>query len=130
MAVNEQNYVDEAEKVIQKLKDYKDNRGRIVPMVTTSKLRSLLSMSIDIYNQAVNQNTDRLDADIASRIEYLRVRFLYEAGREESVKKLVEEAGIIGMLKNVKGSRDRYLLFQRYMEALVAFHKYYGGRDN
>ena len=130
MAVNEQNYVDEAEKVIQKLKDYKDNRGRTVPMVTTSKLRSLLSMSIDIYNQAVNQNTDRLDADIASRIEYLRVRFLYEAGREESVKKLVEAAGIIGMLKNVKGSRDRYLLFQRYMEALVAFHKYYGGRDN
>ena len=130
MAVNEQNYVDEAEKVIQKLKDYKDNRGRTVPMVTTSKLRSLLSMSIDIYNQAVNQNTDRLDADIASRIEYLSVRFLYEAGREESVKKLVEEAGIIGMLKNVKGSRDRYLLFQRYMEALVAFHKYYGGRDN
>lgn len=130
MRVNEQNYVEEAEQAIIRLKDMKDRNGRTIPMVTTSKLRNLLAMTADIYNIIVGQNDDKLNEDICSRIEYLRVRFLYEAGREPAVKNLVEQAGIIEVLKNVKGSRKNYILFNRYMEALVAFHKYNGGRDN
>ena len=77
----------------------------------------------------LNQTGDKLPEEICSRIEYLRVRFLYEAGRETAVKNMVEKAGIIEILKNVKGSKKNYVLFNRYMEALVAFHKYYGGKD-
>lgn len=130
MSVNEQNYVDEAEKVIVKLKNLKNARGYAVPMVTTSKLRNLLAMATDIYNEMMNQKEENLNEDLCSRIAYLRVRFLYEAGREDAVKKLVEEAGIIQVLKGVNGSRKKYVLFHRYMEALVAFHKFYGGKDN
>lgn len=130
MSVNEQNYVDEAEKVIIKLKNLKDRNGKTVPLVTTSKLRNLLAMTADIYNEVMNQHTDKISEDICSRIEYLRVRFLYEAGREKAVKSLVEEAGIIDVLRGVNGSKKKYILFNRYMEALVAFHKYYGGKDN
>lgn len=130
MRVNEQNYVDTAEQVIIKLKDKKDRNGRTVPMVTTSKLRNLLAMAADIYNVIINRQEETLDEEIRSRIEYLRVRFLYEAGREPAVKDLVEEAGVMEVLKGINGSRKQYLLFHRYMEALVAFHRYYGGRDN
>lgn len=129
MQVNEQNYVDAAEQVILSLKNRKE-RGRSVPMVTTSKLRNLLAMTIDINNEIINKQEEKLDREICSRIEYLRVRFLYEAGREQSVKNLVEEGEIITLLKNIKGSKENYILFNRYMEALVAFHKYYGGKDN
>lgn len=130
MSVNEQNYVEEAEKVIKILKDSRDARGKTVQMVTTSKLRNLLSMSADIYNEVLKSNADRLSAELSSRIEYLRVRFLYEAGRDNGVKMLVDTAGIIPLLKSVNGDKKRYILFNRYMEALVAFHKYYGGKDN
>lgn len=130
MALNEQNYVDEAENVIKKLKNLKNARGNAVPMVTTSKLRNLLAMAADIYNEIMNQHTEMLSEEICSRIAYLRVRFLYEAGREDAVKRFVEEAGIVPLLKGINGSRKKYLLFHRYMEALVAFHKYYGGKDN
>lgn len=129
MAVNEQNYVDEAEKVIQRLKNPKKPSRYAVPMVTMTKLRNLLAMATDIYNEIMNQNTEKLSEDICSRIEYLRVRFLYEAGREEAVKKFVEEAELIDVLKGIQGSKKRYILFHRYMEALVAFHKYHGGKD-
>lgn len=130
MQITEQNYVEEAERVIMKLKNEKDNRNRPVALVTTSKLRNLLAMTADIYNEVMSQNDDELNEEICSRIEYLRVRFLYEAGREKTVKNLVEEADIIEILKHVNGSRKKYILFNRYMEALVAFHKYYGGKDN
>jgi CRISPR-associated protein Csm2 len=130
MKINEENYVDEAEKVIQNLSQQKDRRDRVIPMVTTSKLRNLLAMTADIYNDVMNQKEEQLDSEVCARIEYLRVRFLYEAGREDAVKRLVESAEIIPILKEIKGSRKQYLLFNRYMEALVAFHKYYGGKDN
>ena len=130
MRVNEQNYVDEAEQAILALKNMKDKNGRPVPMVTTSKLRNLLSMTADIYNAVLNDTEESLPEEICSRIQYLRVRFLYEAGRELSVKNLVEKAGVIELLKEIKGSRKAFILFNRYMEALVAFHRYYDGRDN
>lgn len=130
MQLNEQNYVDTAEKVIQDLKELKDKRGRTIPLVTTSKIRNLLSMTSDIYNEIMDKKEERLDPDICSRIEYLRVRFLYEAGRDDAVKNLVNKAGIINVLKSINGSKKNFVLFSRYMEALVAFRKYHGGKDD
>lgn len=130
MQVNEQNYVDEAEKVIKSLMGKKDQRGRDIPIVTTSKLRNLLAMSADIYNEVINQKEDTLSEDICSRIEYLRVRVLYETGREPAVRNLINEAGIIEILKNAVASKKNYILFSRYMEALVAFRKYYVEKDD
>lgn len=134
MSVNlknyEQNYVDEAERAINNLKNLKNKKGKPVPMVSMSKLRNLLSMASDIYNEVLAGQGEELDAETCSRIDYLRVRFLYEAGRDpDGVRNLVEEAGIIDILKNINGSRQKYVQFERYMEALVAFHKYYGGKD-
>jgi CRISPR-associated protein Csm2 len=130
MKINDQNYVDEAEKVILKLKDLKDKKGKTIPLVTTSKLRNLLAMTADIYNEVMNSKDDKLSEDICSRIEYLRIRFLYEAGREQAVKSLVEMAGILQILKEIGNSKKNYILFNRYMEALVAFRKYYCKNDD
>lgn len=129
MQINDQNYVDEAEKVIRALMNKKDRNNRSVAIVTTSKLRNLLAMSADIYNEVMNQSGDQLSSNICSRIEYLRVRFLYEAGREDTVKDLVKESRIIEVLKGVNKSKKNYILFSRYMEALVAFRKYLVGND-
>ncbi|MDE7327515.1 MAG: type III-A CRISPR-associated protein Csm2 [Lachnospiraceae bacterium] len=120
-----ENYVEEAEDVIREIRQERDREKEL----TTTKLRNLLALSSDIYNMVVHQNSDKLTEEIKSRIEYLRVRFLYEAGRDEGVRGLVENANLLGVLKNIKGSKKNYILFNRYMEALVAFHRYLGGKD-
>ena len=117
MRINENNYVDKAEKVIKELAEESKqrNRGR-VDMVTTSKLRNLLAMTADIYNQVLTW----------------RIRFVYECGRDDSKRKVrnfVEKSEVLEILKEIKKSKKNYLLFSRYMEALVAFHKYYGGKE-
>ena len=122
--LNEQNYVEIAEEVIEKLSQKKDKRGRTVDMVTTSKIRNLLAMAADIYNQVIDCNDDELPEEISARIEYLRMRFVYEAGREEGVKNLVTEAGLLNIMKKVRTSKKKYILFYKYMEALVAFKRY------
>lgn len=129
MTITEQNYVEKADSVIKALQGKKNKNNKVIPMVTTSKLRNLLSMTADIYNELLNYQEDKLSDEICGRIAYLKVRFLYEAGREPQVRDLVEEAKILTCMDEIKGSKKRYILFSRYMEALVAYHRYYGGKD-
>lgn len=130
--IDQDNYVDEAEKVIKTLKSRKNPRnGKDIPMVTTSKIRNLLAMTSDIYNETLSVSEPKLPERLCSRIEYLRVRFIYEAGKDQDgkVKDFVETAKILDILKEIKGEKENFLLFAHYMEALVAFHKFYGGKD-
>lgn len=132
MIITEKNYVDKAEKTILYLKSLKDEkRGKMIQMVTTSKIRNLLAMTSDIYNEVLNYGDEKLSDEICGRIDYLKVRFLYEVGRdtENKVRAFVEKAEIIECINEIKGSRKNFILFSHYMEALVAYHKYYGGKD-
>lgn len=127
MYINEQNYVDKAEEVIRKLsKKVNPRNGKPELMVTTSKIRNLLAMTADIYNEVQVQQGDELNADICGRIQYLRVRFIYESGREPKVKELVEESKLLEVIQSIGKSKSNFILFSRYMEALVAFRKFYG----
>ena len=129
MKLTEDTYVELAEKAIKKLCSEKDKRGKEVAPVTTSKIRNLLAMTTDIYNQVVNLKEEKLSTELIGQINYMKIRFVYEAGREVKVKKLIEEADILTHIDEIKNSRKQYILFSRYMEALVAYRKFYGGRD-
>lgn len=129
MKLTEDNYVEIAENVIKKLREKNDQRGRQIPLVTTSKIRNLLGMTADIYNEVINSKEEKLSSELVGRINYMKIRFIYEAGREPKVKSLIEEADILQHLKEINGSRKQYILFSHYMEALVAYRKFYGGKD-
>ena len=130
--LSEDNYADLAEKAIRSLKDKKDKSGKPLGMLTTSQIRNLLAMTADIYNEVVSDNSEKLSGETIERISYLRIRFVYEAGRnpkDPKVRNFVEAANVIEYLKKASESRTDYIRFSRYMEALVAYHRYYGGMD-
>jgi len=127
MKLDKLNYVDEAERVIKSLS--KNQRTGAIEL-TTSKIRNLLSMSTDIYNEVIHDNQEHLSEEIQGRVQYLRLRVVYEAGRERVVKDFIEKAHIVELISAIGKSRGKLLLFCNYMEALTAYHKYYGGRDN
>lgn len=130
MQIAEINYVDKAEKAIKELCSKTNKNGNKISVVTTSKIRNLLAMVADIYND-VNVNKDeKLSNEIMGRIAYMKLRFYYEAGRENSVKSLFVTAKVLEIIDEIGDSRSNYILFSRYMEALVAFRKYYGGKDD
>ena len=129
MKLTEDNYVKTAENVILKLSKEVDRRGNQNGLVTTSKIRNLLAMTAEIYNDVINSTDEHLSQETIGRINYLKIRFVYEAGREKLVRSLVDEAQILSCLDDIKGSRKQFLLFSRYMEALVPYRKFYGQKD-
>lgn len=129
MEITKQNYVDVAEDAIKKLRK-PDRNGGYKLELTTSKIRNILSMVSDLYTDAQHLREKTLGEDMVGRVQYLRMRIAYEAGREKSVKEFVRTANILPFIALVGNSRQKLLLFCNYMEALVAYHKFYGGRDN
>lgn len=132
--INESNYVDMAEahikELIQKNTRVLPNGKKSTSIVTTSKIRGLLSMVSDIYNDVLNEPGETLRPDIVARISYMKVHFYYEAGREKLVKSFLETAEVFPLLNEIKGKRSGFILFSRYMEALVAFRKFYVEKDD
>ena len=124
--INEGNYSDVAQNVIKTLSQ--PNKYGRINIISTSQLRNILTMSADICNQVVPLEKDLTD-EINSRIEYLRVRCFYEAGRERLVKNFMEKSQIPEILREINGEKKNFILFNHYLEALVAFRKYYGGKD-
>ncbi len=123
--LTEENYVEQAEEVIKTLCErYRDFKGN-PSIVTTTKLRNLLAMSADIYNDVVNSLEETLSPEVRGRVNYLKVRMIYEAGRDDKVKQFLETADLIRHLDDIRGTRRQYILFSRYMEALVAYRRYY-----
>ena len=118
MTLNENNYVDKAKQVMDEL----FYQGRC--SLTATKIRGLLAMT-----------ADKMSDEIKGKINYLKVHFLYEVGKGKTrkdqypVKCFIEKAHIIQYIEEIQGSRENYLLFSRYMEALVAYFKFKGGRD-
>lgn len=127
--LSEKTYVEKAENVIKSLRD--ENKGKLV---TTSKLRNILAMAADIYDKLLIESDDIISDELKARIEYLRVRVIYEYGRDSSwpnlLQKFVDKSELLSIVKQINGDRKKYILFYHYLEALVAFHKYFGGKEN
>lgn len=120
-------YVEDAEKAF---KDWYSTRDK---KITTSKIRGLLSGMSDIYNDVVRVEGEELPQDIVDRIQYLKVQFVYEYGRDDkkdgSVRRFINESKILNKIDQIGTSKKKFIEMERYMEALVAYHRFYGGKD-
>lgn len=104
--------------------------------ITTTKLRSIYSLILDIYNSERSRDDKALEEANRLKLQMIRVRIAYEVGREDrgnAVGTFVENTNLIGYIKwiesNEQGnSRENFMNFARYMEALVAYHRFYGGK--
>ena len=130
-------YEDSAPRVIQPKKlpdDFVDIAERHMKeccrYITTSKIRNLLSLVVDSYQLESRRNAATIHPDTAEALTNMRIRVVYEMGRDDrSTGSFVRETELLQYLAGIQGDRKSLLRFFHYMEALVAYHKYWGGRD-
>ena len=131
-----EDYVQRAEEAILKLKGIEETQGRFGAVITTSKLRSLFSLFAETYNEVVRGEAEALTPAQVNALSAAKVRVYYEIGREEGyrnsldsapVGRFVKHSRLLEYLYDVGDSCDKLIRFYQYMEALVAFHRYYFG---
>lgn len=121
----------EAEKVILRLKE--NGGGKLV--ITKSQIRKFLAAvnaltnKVDDY-RARNPRAVELSPELASTVKYLKVQLVYQAARNQtSVQPFVKQARLKERIDSIGTDLRAYEDFAHYVEALVAYHKFYGGED-
>lgn len=99
--------------------------------ISTSKLRKLLEPINTLYTQVHHDSSMKLSERVIEELEYIKVRFAYESGREPAVKTFVNKSHLEKMLDKVieNGDKKSFIYFCRYFEALVAYAKFHGMED-
>lgn len=116
-----EDYVKEAEDIILKEEWFSK--------ITTSKIRRLFSLLIDSYNLESIHTDNTLKPETVRQLHLAQIRMLYEAGRDKNVKAFLESTRLVHYLKAIKDDHDAFINYFHYMEALVAYHKYFGGKE-
>ncbi len=124
--------VAEAEKAVSAL-DKKPN-GDI--KLTTSQIRKFLTAVSYVHNKAElffmqNKTAKELSDDLAADVKFLKVDLLYLAGKDDSrqVKKFVDISKLPEIIDEIKNDRSKFNKLCKYVEALVAYRKFLGGKD-
>ncbi|NLJ90557.1 MAG: type III-A CRISPR-associated protein Csm2 [Clostridiales bacterium] len=129
-----EDYVDKAERLMKELYN----------VITTSKLRDLLAQVNELYNDIILEPNEKLDEKYVERIRHLKVKMIYDAGRDRQqvtrrelrdnphfkngkLTYFFEQTGLLKMVDEIGDSRKKFLDYCKYFEALVAYHKFYGG---
>lgn len=123
----EENYAVEAENVIVELLKSNNNK-----LLTTSKIRNILSLINEVGEKVVFAEKN-LDKKIQNEILYIRVKLAYLYGRslkEKVVIDFINESKLIELVMCIGDSKEKFQAFAKYVEALVAYHKFYGGKDD
>ena len=68
--------------------------------------------------------------DEIADVQFLRMKLVYEYGRgENGVRDFIDCANLIPEIKQIQDDRDKLIIFCKYLEALVAYHRFAGGND-
>lgn len=118
--VSSEDYATVAESLMKRYSEQKDFKW-----LTTTKLRGIYSLVMNVYVRVnMPEEYERFKPDI----QYLKVRMAYEAGRERSVKTFLSMTHLMDLVDAI-ASFEQFRLYCRYAEALVAYFKFFGGRD-
>ena len=135
-------YVAKAESVIKQLS--RNEKNEI--LLNTSQLRKILSAITDVKNKVSVEAAKKISPELQLEIRFLKTILVYQAGREiekskeknnknnnkksnyitiNAVDEFIEKADLISLLDKIGDDLKRFYRFCKYIEALVAFHKYY-----
>jgi CRISPR-associated protein Csm2 len=121
--LGETTYVEYADKIMRNRAD----RNGGFSELTTTKLRSIYGLVANLMVKIGSEDDyDRHKQDI----QYLKVKMAYEAGREMHVRRFLDNSHLMDMVDSAMSSYAQWQLYCRYAESLVAYFKFYGGKDN
>lgn len=98
--------------------------GSLANRLRTSQIRKFLDAVNEIRSKGV-QKPDN-DPFFRSQCMLLKPKLAYAAGRQDAVKPLM--AVLTPCIDKVRNKAD-FTRFYRFVEAIVAYHRYHGGRD-
>lgn len=122
-----------AEKIILGLKNDRLLGG--TNGLTTNQIRKFLTAVNTLTNKITlyrhqQEQTRELSEDLAKEVRFLKVKLAYQVARgNKGVKRFAEDTQLKEYIDTVGTDLKEYMAFAQFVEALVAYHKFYGEKE-
>ena len=122
-----------AEKIILGLKNDRLLGG--TNGLTTNQIRKFLTAVNTLTNKITlyrhqQEQTRELSEDLAKEVRFLKVKLAYQVARgNKGVKRFAEDTQLKEDIDTVGTDLKEYMAFAQFIEALVAYHKFYGEKE-
>ena len=122
-----------AEKIILGLKNDRLLGG--TNGLTTNQIRKFLTAVNTLTNKITlyrhqQEQTRELSEDLAKEVRFLKVKLAYQVARGNTgVKRFAEDTQLKEYIDTVGTDLKEYMAFAQFIEALVAYHKFYGEKE-
>ena len=122
-----------AEKIILGLKNDRLLGG--TNGLTTNQIRKFLTAVTTLTNKITlyrhqQEQTRELSEDLAKEVRFLKVKLAYQVARgNKGVKRFAEDTQLKEYIDTVGTDLKEYMAFAQFIEALVAYHKFYGEKE-
>jgi CRISPR-associated protein, csm2 family len=74
--------------------------------------------------------TSVLSSELAAEVKFLKVKLAYQVARNRgTVGDFEKKANLMARIDRIGTDMKKYDEFIHFVEALVAYHKFHGGRD-
>ena len=122
-----------AEKIILGLKNDRLLGG--TNGLTTNQIRKFLTEVNTLTNKITlyrhqQEQTRELSEDLAKEVRFLKVKLAYQVARgNKGVKRFAEDTQLKEYIDTVGTDLKEYMAFAQFIEALVAYHTFYGEKE-
>ena len=122
-----------AEKIILGLKNDRLLGG--TNGLTTNQIRKFLTAVNTLTNKITlyrhqQEQPRALSEDLAKEVRFLKVKLAYQVARgNKGVKRFAEDTRLKEYIDMVGTDLKEYMAFAQFIEALVAYHKFYGEKE-
>lgn len=103
-------------------------RKNNIKNITKSQIRKFLAAVNKISNMVKLYNNEELSDDILNEIKYMQIQFAYIVGKSNKNEVMTLYNELKDEISNLKTKKE-FINFARYIEAIVAYHKFYGGKE-
>ncbi len=125
IVLTSKNYATIAEKIMLSDKNNrKQAQGPFHPL-STSKIRGIYALIMNIYTRITDEESFEANK---SDLQYIKVKMAYESGRNGTVKNFIQRTCLMSCIDSIS-TYDQFILYCRYAESLVAYFKFYGGKE-
>ena len=94
--------------------------------LSTSKIRGIYGLITNVYTRITDETSFE---ENKTDLQYIKVKMAYECGRDRNVDSFIKGTGLMTAIDSIT-AYDQFILYCRYAESLVAYFKFYGGKEN
>ncbi len=126
--LNGETYAKAAEAIMRDAKTKADEKaqGAWFGRLSTSKIRGIYGLITNVYTRITDETSFE---ENKTDLQYIKVKMAYECGRDRNVDSFIKGTGLMTAIDSIT-TYDQFILYCRYAESLVAYFKFYGGKEN